>query len=105
MTRTLILALALVCNACAFAQTAPVATTATPASPRPHAVDMTSCRDGTKVMIAVRDRFCASHGGVGPPAATVAPKGATAKCGDGSYSLSQDHQAACSNHGGVAAWL
>jgi hypothetical protein len=33
------------------------------------------------------------------------PAGATAKCGDGTYSFSQHHQGTCSHHGGVRAWL
>jgi peptidyl-tRNA hydrolase len=33
------------------------------------------------------------------------PKGATALCGDGSYSFSQHHQGTCSHHGGVSRWL
>ncbi|WP_405051526.1 DUF3761 domain-containing protein [Silvimonas sp.] len=31
-----------------------------------------------------------------------APDGATAKCGDGTYSFSQNHRGTCSHHGGVA---
>lgn len=34
-----------------------------------------------------------------------APTGATAKCGDGSYSFSQSHRGTCSRHGGVREWL
>lgn len=33
-----------------------------------------------------------------------APAGASAKCGDGSYSFSQSHRGTCSRHGGVAEW-
>jgi len=33
------------------------------------------------------------------------PRGATARCGDGSYSFSQSHRGTCSHHGGVAGWL
>jgi hypothetical protein len=33
------------------------------------------------------------------------PSGATAQCGDGSYSYSQSRSGTCSHHGGVAAWL
>lgn len=33
-----------------------------------------------------------------------APKGATARCADGSYSFSQSHRGTCSHHGGVAEW-
>ncbi|MEC3977839.1 DUF3761 domain-containing protein [Amycolatopsis sp. H20-H5] len=40
-----------------------------------------------------------------PEAAPGAPSGATARCGDGTYSFSQHRQGTCSHHGGVAAWL
>lgn len=33
------------------------------------------------------------------------PAGATARCNDGEYSYSQNHQGTCSHHGGVAEWL
>src|SRR5579872_2692436 len=33
-----------------------------------------------------------------------APKGATAKCADGTYSFSQSRRGTCSHHGGVAQW-
>ena len=33
------------------------------------------------------------------------PAGATARCGDGSYSFSQNRRGTCSHHGGVAEWL
>ncbi|MFC0510649.1 DUF3761 domain-containing protein [Asaia spathodeae] len=33
------------------------------------------------------------------------PAGASAKCGDGSYSFSLHHRGTCSHHGGVAQWL
>jgi hypothetical protein len=34
-----------------------------------------------------------------------APRGATARCRDATYSFSQHHSGTCSHHGGVAAWL
>jgi len=34
-----------------------------------------------------------------------APRGASAKCRDGSYSFSQHHRGTCSRHGGVSEWL
>jgi hypothetical protein len=40
-----------------------------------------------------------------PTKASAAPKGATAQCGDGSYSFSQSRKGTCSHHGGVAGWL
>jgi len=42
------------------------------------------------------------------PAHTVSgavPSGATAQCGDASYSFSQSHRGTCSHHGGVSHWL
>ena len=34
-----------------------------------------------------------------------APRGASARCGDGSYIFSEHHQGTCSHHGGVSSWL
>ena len=34
-----------------------------------------------------------------------APLDATAKCNDGTYSMSQHDSETCSGHGGVASWL
>ncbi len=33
------------------------------------------------------------------------PAGASAECGDGTYSFSQHRQGTCSHHGGVSEWL
>ena len=33
------------------------------------------------------------------------PAGATAQCGDGTYSFSRNHRGTCSHHGGVIRWL
>jgi hypothetical protein len=40
-----------------------------------------------------------------PVEASSAPAGATAKCGDGSWSFSQHRSGTCSHHGGVDEWL
>jgi len=32
------------------------------------------------------------------------PLGATARCGDGTYSFSESHRGTCSHHGGVSTW-
>ena len=40
-----------------------------------------------------------------PMQSKSAPKGATARCRDGSYSFSQSRRGTCSHHGGVAKWL
>ena len=34
-----------------------------------------------------------------------APRGATARCVDGTYSFSKNRKGTCSHHGGVAQWL
>jgi hypothetical protein len=40
-----------------------------------------------------------------PENCSSAPKGATAQCGDGTYSFSGSHRGTCSHHGGVSKWL
>lgn len=40
-----------------------------------------------------------------PTKASTAPPGATARCGDGTYSFSANRRGTCSHHGGVAEWL
>lgn len=40
-----------------------------------------------------------------PVKSIVAPKGATAKCKDGTYSFSKHRSGTCSGHKGVAKWL
>lgn len=40
-----------------------------------------------------------------PARAASRPSGATAQCGDGSWSFSQNHGGTCSHHGGVSSWL
>src|ERR1035437_6486657 len=40
-----------------------------------------------------------------PENCSIAPKGATAQCRDGTYSFSQSRRGTCSHHGGVAKWL
>ena len=40
-----------------------------------------------------------------PAYAPSVPVGATAQCGDGTYSFSQHRSGTCSHHGGVNRWL
>jgi hypothetical protein len=40
-----------------------------------------------------------------PAYSNTVPAGATAKCGDGTYSFSQHRSGTCSHHNGVAQWL
>ena len=40
-----------------------------------------------------------------PVGGSSRPAGATARCGDGSWSFSENHRGTCSHHGGVSSWL
>jgi hypothetical protein len=40
-----------------------------------------------------------------PTRSMTVPKGASARCGDGSYSFSAHRKGTCSHHGGVSSWL
>ena len=40
-----------------------------------------------------------------PMQSRSAPQGASARCGDGSWSFSESRRGTCSHHGGVARWL
>ncbi|MFW2171760.1 DUF3761 domain-containing protein [Acinetobacter baumannii] len=40
-----------------------------------------------------------------PTRSNKKPRGATARCGDGTWSFSQNTRGTCSGHGGVASWL
>ncbi len=58
----------------------------------------------------VTHKHYVNHAGevVHSPSATVShtvPAGASAVCGDGSYSFSRSRRGTCSHHGGVAQWL
>ena len=39
-----------------------------------------------------------------PVTAARKPAGASAHCGDGTWSFSEHHQGTCSHHGGVSEW-
>ncbi|MFA5778189.1 MAG: DUF3761 domain-containing protein [Candidatus Paceibacterota bacterium] len=40
-----------------------------------------------------------------PAYSNSVPAGASARCGDGTYSFSQNRRGTCSRHGGVNEWL
>lgn len=88
----------------ASAQTTPTETPKTPvAAPAPAPVSTPapapkSCPSGYYLNV---DNNCIQS----PTAAPSAPAGATAKCGDGTYSFSAHRSGTCSHHGGVAEWL
>ena len=79
------------------------------------------CNDGTYYYGARNKRLaCAHHRGVsewlappvrfpgvrrGATARRAAPKGATARCRDGSYSFVRARAKACAGHRGIARWL
>ena len=48
------------------------------------------------------DTKCLAKGYTAPAAASAAPAGATARCKDGTYSMSATARGRCSSHGGVA---
>ena len=56
-----------------------------------------SCPNGTYINSA-GNTVCS------PYVSNSAPAGATAKCGDGTYSFSQSRRGTCSHHGGVSIW-
>jgi hypothetical protein len=64
-----------------------------PSSPEPG-----ECTNGTYVNSA-GNRVCS------PEESPTQPAGATAECGDGTYSFSESRSGTCSHHGGVAQWL
>jgi hypothetical protein len=82
--------------------TAPVAQVTTVgtyvAPPAPAPAPAATCTNGTYVNSAGAT-VCR------PEVSSSAPSGATAKCGDGTYSFSQSRRGTCSSHGGVAVWL
>jgi hypothetical protein len=82
--------------------TLPPATTKAPATTKPPATTAapapTGCTNGTYVNTA-GNTVCR------PAASPSVPAGATAICGDGTYSFSQSRSGTCSHHGGVARWL
>jgi hypothetical protein len=78
------------------AQVTTVGTYVAPPAPAPAPV--ASCTNGTYVNSAGAT-VCR------PEVSSSAPSGATAKCGDGTYSFSQSRRGTCSSHGGVAVWL
>jgi hypothetical protein len=87
----------LVSQAVTTPPTAQVTSVGTHVAPPPPPAQP-SCTNGTYVNSA-GNTVCR------PEVAGSAPSGATAKCGDGTYSFSQSRRGTCSSHGGVAVWL
>lgn len=66
----------------------------------------TTTRTPTTTTTTSTVRSSVSHTSAIPTGPVMgAPSGATAKCKDGSYSMSKTHSGSCSHHGGVAQWL
>lgn len=78
--------------------TAQVTSVGTFVAPPPPPPVQSTCTNGTYVNSA-GTTVCR------PEVSDSAPAGATAKCGDGTYSFSQSRRGTCSRHGGVAVWL
>ncbi len=112
----------------------PAAAVAATPAPAPVAAKATRCKDpkgkfikcGAPAMAAapaaaakpatlpvvthtVTTHTATTHTAAAPATPTMsaagAPAGASAKCKDGTYSMSKTHSGTCSHHGGVAAWL
>ena len=66
-----------------------------------------TAKSATSVPLSNNNHYVNSSGNVvhSPAKAPSVPQGATAVCGDGSYSFSQHRQGTCSHHGGVSRWL
>jgi Protein of unknown function (DUF3761) len=62
---------------------------------RPHGTAKIECRSG----------YYKNASGHCVKSPTGDPAGATAKCGDGTYSYSLHASGTCSHHGGVARWI
>ena len=97
MLRTVFLVLALAFGTAAFAQDAQPGGAASSAS------------QPVESQLVEHRHYTNSDGHlVHSPAHTTtghAPAGASARCGDGTYSFSQHRRGTCSHHGGVAQWL
>ena len=81
--------------------TAPAGASAAAVTPPAHPVTPAS-----KPVATTTTHAAASTATKAPTASAVgAPAGATAKCRDGTWSMSKTHSGSCSHHGGVASWL
>jgi hypothetical protein len=85
-------------NTVTTAPVAQVTTVGTFVAPPPAPAPASTCLNGTYINSAGAS-VCR------PEASSTVPTGATARCGDGTYSFSQSRRGTCSSHGGVAAWL
>jgi hypothetical protein len=79
-------------------QVTAVGTYVAPSAPVAKPSIPVNCSNGTYVN-AAGNTVCS------PYESPSAPVGATARCGDSSYSFSQSRSGTCSRHGGVAQWL
>lgn len=78
--------------------TIPPVTQVTDIGTKAYAPPAVNCPNGTYVNTA-GNVVCSPYN------APSTPSGATARCGDGTYSFSQSRSGTCSHHGGVAEWL
>ncbi|MBI3229876.1 MAG: DUF3761 domain-containing protein [Burkholderiales bacterium] len=79
-----------------------------PPSLAPESASSTSAHSAENTLLAHKHYTNKKGSVVHSPAHTrtgKAPDGASAQCGDGSYSFSQNHRGTCSHHGGVVHWL
>lgn len=73
----------------------------------PSAQEDTSPAPVKEVPLSNNNTYINSRGNEvhSPAFAPSVPAGASAICGDGTYSFSQSRRGTCSHHGGVAEWL
>jgi hypothetical protein len=84
-----------------------VAQSGNAASAAPAAKQAPASQSAAPVPLSNNNHYVNSSGNVvhSPAKAPSVPPGATAVCGDGTYSFSQHRQGTCSHHSGVARWL
>lgn len=83
--------------------TTQVESATTPVKPKPAEASPTPTGEGLS-----NDNYYTNSAGEtvhSPAYSDVTPEGATAICGDGTYSFSRSRRGTCSHHGGVASWL
>ena len=69
----------------------------TPADARPHHAYVSAGGDAYYTNVS-------GHRVHRPVSAGRKPAGASARCGDGTWSFSEHHSGTCSHHGGVSEW-
>lgn len=72
-----------------------------PAEARRHSYHVYTSHSGSSDYYTARS----GHRVHRPVQSSHAPSGASAQCGDGSWSFSESRRGTCSHHGGVSRWM